>query len=168
MATTVNPRIRVREATPTDVEAITDIHFGAFDDNIMNRLMYPNGVSEDSKKKFRTRLFPSNSPQVDGESDAARQPQTLLWVAEYFPEDAAAADKPGEIVAYSKWQLNRVQQTEGEWKKDSPATAEVWGEGCDLAVVDAFIGAMNRKQREHAKGEPALRKDPPCRVRAPN
>ncbi|GAB1310616.1 Puromycin N-acetyltransferase [Madurella fahalii] len=154
--TSTNPRIRVREATPADVETIIDINFEAFGDNAIDQLMYPNGVSEDCKKKFGARLLqPKPLQGKDGPVSAEQAPQTLVYVAEYVPEPGAD-DKPGEVVAFAKWRLNRVQQAEAEWKQDFQATSEIFGEGCDLSVIDAFICEMNRKQRDHAKGEPAL------------
>lgn len=159
MTPSANPRIRVREATPADVEALVDIHFDAFKDNVMDRLMYPHGVSEDSKRKFGARLFPPKpSQRNDSPESAAQVPENLLYVAEYVSEEGAV-DEPGEVVAFAKWQLHRTQQAEAEWKHGFPVTTETFGEGCDLSVVDAFIGEMNRKQRNHAKGEPALCKE---------
>jgi hypothetical protein len=150
---TSNPRIRVREATAADVAAIVDIHFTAFDDNVMNQLMYPGGASADSRAKFGTSVFPHAE---SGAEDAAKTGQSLLCVAERLPEDAPA-DSPGEIVAFAKWLLHREPRAEAEWKgEDFTATTETWGEGCDTAVVNAFIGEMTRVQREHANGEAAL------------
>ncbi|KAL2137276.1 hypothetical protein VTI74DRAFT_5007 [Chaetomium olivicolor] len=148
-----NPRIRVREATPADVDTMVDIHYAAFDDSIMNHLMYPRGISEDSRKKFAAKILPQPS---DGSESAGKKGESLLYVAEYLPE-GAPPDGPGEVVAFAKWLLQREQRPEEEWKADDfTATPETWGEGCDVDVVNAFIGEMTRKQRDHAKGEAAL------------
>ncbi|KAG7292835.1 hypothetical protein NEMBOFW57_002880 [Staphylotrichum longicolle] len=150
---TNNPRIRVREATPADIDAIVDIHFAAFDDNVMNQLMYPGGPSADSRAKFGANVFPR--PESNA-GDAAKKGQSILCVAEYLPEDATA-DTSGEVVAFAKWLLHREPRVEAEWKgEEFNATTESWGEGCDTAVVNAFIGEMTRIQRDHAKGEAAL------------
>ncbi|SPQ18401.1 b69f7669-16fd-4477-8f2e-bb0d450bfff0 [Thermothielavioides terrestris] len=151
-----NPRIRVREATPADVDTIVDVYFAAFDDNIMNQLMYPNGVSEDSKKKFGSSFRQPAAAEGDAAS-AAKKGELLLCVAEYLPE-GSSADGPGEIVAFAWWQLDRTPRTEEEWQNAPPfaATAESWGEDCDLSVVNLFIGGMTELQRKHAKGEAAL------------
>lgn len=155
---TNNPRIRVREATPADVDAIVDIHFAAFDDNVMNQLMYPGGPSADSRAKFGANVFPR--PESNA-GDAAKTGQSLLCVAEYLPEDATA-DSSGEVVAFAKWLLHREPRAEADWKgEEFNATTESWGEGCDTTVVNAFIGEMTRIQRDHAKGEAALCK---CRT----
>jgi GNAT superfamily N-acetyltransferase len=149
------PNLRVREATPADVEAIVDVHFAAFDDNIMNQLMYPRGVSADARNKFGAKILPPPTSE-DAGKDTTAKGQTLVYVAEYLPE-GASTDGPGEIVAYAKWLLQREPRPEEEWRKDDfTATAEAWGDDCDLGVVDGFIGLMNRTQSEHAKGKAAL------------
>ena len=151
------PRLRVRQATSADIDAAVDIHFAAFDDNVMNQLMYPGGVTADGKAKFASHLLPAPPPAAEA---PATKGEAFLCVAEYLPEDAPA-NAPGEIVAFAKWLLQRVPLAEDEWKKDrSAATTESWGDGCAVAVVDAFIGKMTLMQQEHAKGEAALCKSP--------
>jgi hypothetical protein len=149
------PRLRIREATLDDFDAVVDVHFAAFDDNVMNQLMYPGGVSADAKKAFGTKIFKRPDPE-DGGAGTARKGEPFVYVAEYLPEDGST-DGPGEIVAYAKWLLHREPQPEEEWRGEVfNATPEAWGEGCDVAVVNAFIGEMTRVQRDHAKGEAAL------------
>lgn len=148
---TTNLRIRVRKATPADKDAISDIHFDAFDDNVMSQLMYPNGPSDDSKAKFRARLFPDSPPKDD-----AKNGEGFLYVAELLPEDGPA-DGSGEVVAMAKWTLYREQRPEEEWKTEEfTATRDMFGEGAELDVVNAFIGEMHRVQRDLAKGEASL------------
>ncbi|CAP60181.1 uncharacterized protein PODANS_1_4960 [Podospora anserina S mat+] len=149
MAST-KPFIRVRKAELADTDAIVRIHYEAFDDDVMNQLMYPGGATEASRKRFGERVFPR--PQSDEE--LAKNGETILNVAEYFPE---GPDGPGEVVAFSKWVLHRNPRTEEQWKsEDYVPTVENFGEGADLSVINAFIGELNRKQRDHAKGEAAL------------
>lgn len=83
---TANPRIRVREATPADVEALVDIYFAAFDDNVMNQLMYPRGVSADSRRKFGEKLSPKPSAGSAAETTTKKE-ETFVYVAEYLPEE---------------------------------------------------------------------------------
>lgn len=149
-----NPRIRIREATAADVDALVDINFAAFDADVMGQLMYPGGASEDARRKFGLRLLPHCVPQAaakSGEDTTAPREQNFIYVAEYLPEDG-----PGEVVAFSKWMLHREPRTEEELKVVFHATAEGVGQGCDVDVVNAFIGGMNRLQQNHAKGEAAL------------
>jgi hypothetical protein len=156
---TSNPRLRVREATRADIDAIVDINFTAFDDNVMNQLMYPGGVSADSRAKFGSKIFPADTA-VGAAGSPAKRGEHFLCVAEYLPEDGPA-DRPGEVVAFAKWLLHREPRTEAEWRgEEFNATVETWGEGCDVAVVNAFIGEMTRIQRDHAQGEAALCKCP--------
>ncbi|KAH6650508.1 hypothetical protein F5144DRAFT_481517 [Chaetomium tenue] len=144
---TTRPNIRIREATPADVETIVDVYFAAFDDNVMNQLMYPGGVSADARKKFGAKFLPQPASEDAGQSTTAKG-QNFVYVA---------TDTSGEIIAFAKWLLQREARPEEEWiKEDFTATVEGWGEGCDLGVVDSFIGLMNRAQSEHAKGEAAL------------
>ncbi|KAL2021603.1 hypothetical protein VTK56DRAFT_6956 [Thermocarpiscus australiensis] len=150
-----NPRIRVRQATPADAQAIVDINFRAFDDNVMSGLLHPGGVSEDAKAKFASRLFPKPSDVENNAEGVAKKEESLVIVAEYLPEDGAA-DGPGEVIAFAGWALHREQLPEEEWNKDFTPTSELYGDGCDINVAAAFFGAMSRKQRAHAKGEPAL------------
>ncbi|KAK3989994.1 hypothetical protein QBC44DRAFT_265984 [Cladorrhinum sp. PSN332] len=152
-----NPRIRVREARLEDKEAIIRIHYAAFDDDVMNRLMYPGGVSEAVKQKFGDRAFTKPEPGKKGEH--------RLFIAEYFSPDTHPSFDPethpddgsGEVAAFAKWMFHTEPRTEEEWKAEEfVATVENFGEGCDLSVVNTFIGGLNGKQKESAKGEAAL------------
>jgi hypothetical protein len=146
-----NPRVRIREATPADVDAIVDVHFAAFDDDVMNQLMNPGGVSADARQKFGSRLLQQFAAPSGTDTSPPRE-ENFLLVAEYLPEDG-----PGEVVALAKWLLHREPRTEEEQSAQVfNATTEMFGQGCDIDVVNAFIGGMNRLQRDHAKGEAAL------------
>jgi hypothetical protein len=141
--------MRVREGTPADLDAIVDIYYKAFGDNVMDKLMYPGGPSEDAKRKLAAKILPRPASESGKEED-------LLCVAEYLP-DGSPADGPWEVVAFGKWHLFREARTEEEWRADEfKATTETHGEGCDPSVINAFIGGLVRKQQEHAKGEAAL------------
>ncbi|KAK4245685.1 hypothetical protein C7999DRAFT_33974 [Corynascus novoguineensis] len=147
--------IRVREATPADLEAIIDIYSLAFDENIMNQLMYPKGFTASCRKAFGSRFLPEQ-PAEDGKTSTGGKKQTLVCVAEYLPK-GDSTDGPGEIVAFAKWGLQREPLSEEEWKNETfEATHEGWGDDCDITVVNTFICEMNRIQRDHAKGEAAL------------
>lgn len=152
---TSNPRIRVRDATPADVETMVDIHFAAFGKSVMTRLMFPAGVSEDARAKFAASFFPP-APAGDGAEPRPKNGQTLICVAEYLPEDGTA-DGAGEIVAFAKWTLYAEPRTEEEWKADArKPTVEMYGEGVDLAAVDTFLGEFSRRRAEYAKDEPTF------------
>ncbi|EGZ76908.1 hypothetical protein NEUTE2DRAFT_77774 [Neurospora tetrasperma FGSC 2509] len=145
MTVALNPRIRVREAVPADAEAITNILNDAFSAHPMQQLMYPNGVSDESRSKSAARLF-LPIPPSEGE--------TFMVVAELLPE---GSDGPCEIVAFSDWCLFRNPRAEEEWNvQEVPRTQEQLGEDCDVQVFNDFIGGLHRKRREHMKGDPGL------------
>ncbi|KAL2264247.1 hypothetical protein VTK26DRAFT_9023 [Humicola hyalothermophila] len=147
-------RISVRAATPADVDAISDVNFAAFDDNVMNKLMYPNGITDELREKNRERFMPALVK--DDKPEDKKKGQELLYVAEYWPPNSPA-DAPGEIIAMAKWTLYREPRTEEEWKADDfKATAERFGQGSNLAFIDAFIGGLNSKTQSHVKGDPHL------------
>lgn len=150
-----NPRIRVRPARLEDKQAIIDIFYSAFGNDVMNRLMFPAGPAPSVKEKFGERTFAKLEPGKG---------ELKLFVAEYFsPEthptfdpDTYPDDGSGEPVAFSKWIFQKDPRPEEEWKADQFVyTVETSGEGCDLDVMDAFIGELNRKQRDSARGEAA-------------
>lgn len=148
---TTTSRIRIRAGTPADLDALTELHFDAFEDNVMSPLMYPNGPSEDCKAKFRGQLLPPPAAEND-----KKKGEPFLYVAELLPEDGLADGLP-EIVAMAKGTIYREQRSEEEWKAPlPPITADDFGEGADIAVVNAFIGQLNLRQQELAKGEAAL------------
>ncbi|KAA8635336.1 hypothetical protein SMACR_01558 [Sordaria macrospora] len=147
MMVALNPRIRVREAVPADAEAITNTIHDGFSVDAMHQLMYPNGVSDDSRRKFAARLFSPTPPRPN-------EGEKLIMVAELLPE---GSDGPGEIVAFSEWTLFRNPRAEEEWNaKEEPRTQEQLGEGCNVQVFNAFIGGLHKKRREHMKGDPGL------------
>ncbi|KAK3945212.1 hypothetical protein QBC46DRAFT_277620 [Diplogelasinospora grovesii] len=140
------PRIRIRDAVPADAGAITEINYAAFGPDIMDKLMYPNGVSDNARRKFESGLFAPKHPSAKGE--------TIIKVAELLP--VSDNDGPGEVVAFSKWVLYREPRPEAEWNVEHLDTAETLGEGVNVDVYNNFFGAMHRKRRQWAKGDPVL------------
>ncbi|KAK0730199.1 hypothetical protein B0H67DRAFT_475633 [Lasiosphaeris hirsuta] len=149
MATSVKPRIRVREATPADVPAMVDIHYDAFGPDVINQLLFPGGVTQDARDKLSLTFFP---PAVPG---AKPGPETTYMVAELLPEGVPDGG-PGEVVAFAKWVLFREQRPEEEWNTPRVVTAEMLGEGSNPEVFNSFIGAMHMAKVEQAKGDPYL------------
>lgn len=148
MASSTNPRIRVRDATPADLDVLVDIHFDAFGTNVMGELLSPGGVTEDQKKKFGETILAPTTP-VPGEGE------TIVKVAELLPEN----DNGGaaEVVAFGKWALFRHPRSEEEWNVEIPyQTLETLGEGANPEVYNDFIRALHVKRRDLAKGDPVL------------
>ncbi|KAK3393250.1 N-acetyltransferase-like protein [Podospora didyma] len=151
---TSKPRVRVREATPADVDQIIDVHFAAFANDSFNQLMYPNGVSADARAKFAASFFPPETP--DTAAAAIKKGESLVMVAELFP-DGNGGHSSGEIVGFARWVLQREQRTEEEWNVvQPPPTEEMLGKGVDVDVYNAFIGELHNWRRKSAKGDPAL------------
>jgi len=87
------PRLRLREATPADARALTDIQLAAFGIDIINQLLYPDEITQDARHKAADLLFVPH----DGQSL-----EPLLVVAEL--ETTPKKDEY-EIVALAKWGL---------------------------------------------------------------
>lgn len=146
-------RIQIRELTPADVNTACDVQFAAFENNVMNDLMYPGGLNDAAKTKSRERLLAALTGEVDKKKGKA-----FIYVAEYWPADSPA-DAPGEIVAMARWALHAEPRTEEEYKgEEFNPTAEMFGDGANLEFIKVFVGGLNGKTSEHIKGEPYLRK----------
>ena len=147
MTSSTNRRIRVRDATPADIDVLTDIHFDAFGTDVMGGLLSPGGISEEQKKKFGETLLPPSTP-VPGEGE------TIVKVAELLPEND---DGAAEVIAFGKWVLFRHPRPEEEWNIDIPyQTLEMLGEGANPEVHTAFLRVLHVKRRDLAKGDPVL------------
>lgn len=149
MASSTNPRIRVRDATPADLDVLTDIHFDAFGTDAMGPLLNgPGGLTEDQKIKFgETLLAPATPLPSEGE--------TIVKVAELLPENDGGS--AAEVIGFGKWVLFRHPRTEEEWNVEIPyETMETLGEGSAPEVHNAFLRAIHVKRRDLAKGDPVL------------
>lgn len=148
------PRLRIRRATPDDAGTIAKIHFEAFGPGVMNKLMHPDGVSEDARNKFAGSIFPPPDKATDPSAEV------IVIVAELLAEDSqAVADGSQDpvIVAFAKWKLVREAQPREEWEVDHEMTEEELGEGANAAVYNEFIGGLHRMKRRWVKGGPCLR-----------
>ncbi|KKY30081.1 putative n-acetyltransferase-like protein [Diaporthe ampelina] len=146
------PRLRTRRATPDDAGAIARIHFEAFGPGVMNRLMHPNGVSEDARAKFAGAVFPPPDKAADPSAEV------IVMVAELLPEasEAGGGAHGPAIVAFAKWKLVRVAQPREEWEGHGEMTEGQLGEGADAAVYNEFIGGLHRMRQRWVKGDPCL------------
>ena len=147
------PRLRTRRATPDDAGAIARIHFEAFGPGVMNRLMHPNGVSEDARAKFAGAVFPPPDKAADPSAEI------IVMVAELLPEasEAGGGAHGPAIVAFAKWRLVREAQPREEWEGHGEMTEGQLGEGADAAVYNEFIGGLHRMRQRWVKGDPCLR-----------
>ncbi|KAI3399569.1 hypothetical protein diail_6208 [Diaporthe ilicicola] len=148
--TTPNPRLRIRRATPDDAGTIAKIHFEAFGPGVMNRLMYPDGVSESARANFAGSIFPP-----PGETDPSVE--VIVMVAELLPEggEADGAQDP-VVVAFAKWKLVKEAQPREKWEGHYEMSDEELGVGSNAAVYNAFIGGMHEMRQRWMKGDPCL------------
>lgn len=149
------PRLRIRRATPDDAGTIARIHFEAFGPGVMNKLMHPNGVTEDARAKFAGSVFPP------ADKAANTSTEVIVMVAELLAEgseaDGATHGPPATIVAFAKWKLVREPLPREEWEGHGEMTEEELGEGADAAVYNEFIGGLHRMKQRWVKGDPCLR-----------
>ncbi|KAL2280002.1 hypothetical protein FJTKL_12971 [Diaporthe vaccinii] len=78
------PRLRIRRATPDDAGTIANIHFEAFGPGVMNKLMHPDGGSEDARAKFAGGIFPPP------DKAAGSSTEVIVMVAELLAEGSQA------------------------------------------------------------------------------
>lgn len=147
------PRLRIRRATPDDAGTIARIHFEAFGPGVMNKLMHPDGVSDDARNKFAGGIFPPPDKAADPSVEV------IVMVAELLAEGSEADGGTHDpvIVAYAKWKLAREAQPRKEWESVHEMTQEQLGEGANAAVYNHFIGGLNRMKQRWVKGDPCLR-----------
>lgn len=144
------PRVRIRRATPNDARAIAKVHFEAFGPGVMNRLMHPDGVSDDVRVKFAGSIFPPTEKAAEEQPSA----EVIVMVAE-LEEDG----RDPAIVAFAKWKLVRDERPQEEWEKEGeePMTEEQLGQGANAAVYNTFINGLHQMKKRWVKGEPHIR-----------
>lgn len=140
--------LRIRSATPSDIDAIVRIQNDAFGPGIMNRLMYPSGPSDAEKAKFATslhQLIQAPAGKVDGKF-TSELGEAYLIVAQLIDSD--------EVIAFGIWNLFREPRSVEEWNVHVPMTGE---EGTNVEILEDFIGGLHAMRRKWMKGEPGLR-----------
>ncbi len=161
-----SPRIRVRDATPADVDRMAEIFIAAFGPDPGNRLMYPNGVSASAKDRLRASFFPPKPPADEpGRGPNGEHPkpgQKVVMVAELVSSDQEGSEA-ASIVAYARWTIHREPREEWDWNYEKPETAETLGEGVNVEVFNKFIRNLKRLGRKHARGDPGISKSRPDR-----
>lgn len=107
--TKVDP-IRQLQSNPASapVRAMVDIYYDDFGPDVINQLLFPDGVTQAARDKFSLGLFP---PAVPG---AKPGPETSYMVAELLPQ-GVPEEGPGDVVAFAKWVLYREPRPEEEW-----------------------------------------------------
>ncbi|KAJ1550153.1 hypothetical protein HK405_001292 [Cladochytrium tenue] len=164
------PRVRVRAAQPADVDAITQIHFAAFQSNPVSRAIYPpTGLpSADARGRFErsmrdtlttaagvTATANPTAVTASGESQAAAAVQTtpasictVVAVAERVDD--------GAVVGYAKWTLRAEPLKSADDDAEPLPVRESVGEGVNFDVLLEFRREL-RAQRQKWRGtDPSL------------
>jgi len=147
---TSNAQIRVREATPADAKKISEIMFDAFDNDVANHIMYPNGYTDEIREKYEATLFPAPYPAEETEEDDKAQKEVIhRLMVELLPD--------GEPIASASWAVRRHGLPDEDWTAPyQSATEEMLGTGSDVAFFNAFIGGMVKARKRIIKGDPAM------------
>ena len=129
---TLKMPLQLGPASETDLPEILKVQFAAFAENAVNRLMFP---------------VPTPPSTFEKSLDRARKDFRSPDVAFMKITDT----ETGEIVSFAKWFIYRQERPEAEWNKEDKRD---WGEGTNVEVSDAFIGAINRNRRKFMAGKP--------------
>lgn len=140
----MSPQLRIRPATVADVDTIVDLHNDSFGPGIMNRLMYPNGISAESDAKFAASLTKMlETPPTRASGDVQ------IWLAELADQGAEP-----EVIAFAMWTVFGEERPEDEWHVVSSLGSP--GGDTDVAIYDEFIGGLHEMRTKWMRGEPAL------------
>ncbi|KAK4208403.1 hypothetical protein QBC37DRAFT_325810 [Rhypophila decipiens] len=152
MAAAPKPRIRIREATRADADAMADIQLAAFGTDVIDQLLYPGEITEDARVKAAHLLF---APPHDHEKQSSEE--TLRVVAELDLESNGPVDgrQEREIIAFAKWTL-RHQAVPEEGEEEHHVSADELGEGSNIEVYRWFHETMHRKLSELTRGDAFL------------
>lgn len=136
------PKVQIRPATEADVATIVDIHNDSFGPSLMNRLMYPNGISAESDAKFGESILKQirNPPSRETGDEQ-------IWLA-YLPEEN------DEVIAFAMWTVFREERPEEEWSK--VASLGEPGPEVNVPFYEEFIGGLHKMRKRWMKGDKGL------------
>lgn len=152
----LNPRlpIQVRKATRADIDNIVRINVDAFSPGIMTQLMYPTGMSDDAKSKYRagvTKLIEEDEAnEIDNSKPKPKE--AFIVVAETVPGELQTSP---EVIAYASWGIWREPRKEEEWNVVEPVSAYT-AEGANDDFMEAFMGGIHTLRRRNMKGDPGI------------
>lgn len=124
--------LQLAPASEADLTKLLEVQFAAFQDDAANRLMFP---------------VPTPPSTFEKALDRAHRDFSNPDVAFVKVTDTEI----GEIVSFAKWFIWKHQRPEEEWDKEEKRD---WGEGTNVELADAFIGAINQKRRKIMEGKP--------------
>lgn len=148
------PQISVRKATRADIDDVVRIYADAFGPGVMDKLMYPNGMTHEAKSKLTTSMIKTvDEAEASGRDDSKpKAKESFLIVAEI---DRSEGQCSPEVIAFAWWTVWREPRPEEEWNvPDSPAAYT--DEGVNAEVKGAFIGGIHDMRRRNMRGDPGI------------
>jgi len=148
--------IRVRQAARADIDDVVRIHVDAFSPGVMNRLMYPTGMSDDARSKLASTMVKIVEDAETGASDNNSKPkanESFLLVAE--TGSVGEGDPRPEVVAFAWWDIWREPRLEEQWNVAQPVSAYT-AEGANDEIMEAFIGGIRDMRRRNMRGDPGI------------
>ena len=147
--------IQVREATRADIDDVVRINVDAFSPGIMNRLMYPTGMSDDARSKLASTMVKivEDAETGAGDSSKPKASESFLLVAE--TGSAGEGDARPEVVAFARWDVWRELRSEQQWNVVEPVS-EYTAEGANDEIMEAFLGGIRGMRRRNMRGDPGI------------
>jgi hypothetical protein len=120
----------------------------------MNKLLYPDGMSDQAKSKFAATLAKIVEDAEAGSSDDSEPKayESFLAVAETVPEHNQSGP---EVIAFAWWETWRQSRSEQEWNVTEPVSAYS-AEGANDEIMEAFIGGIRAMRRRNMRGDPGI------------
>lgn len=152
--------IRVRKATRADIDDVVRVYVDAFGPGVMDKLMYPNGMSEEAKSKLAAPMTETvdNAVASGGDVSKAKAKETFLHVAE---ADFSEGRSNPEVIAFAWWDIWREPRLEEEWSAPDPPVPST-ADGANKEVLEAFMGGIHDMRRRNMRGDPAICKCCAC------
>jgi hypothetical protein len=146
--------IRVRKATRADIDDIVRVNVDAFGPGVMNKLMYPHGMSDYAKSKFASSMIKIVDDAEASASDDSKPKakQSFLLVAEI---DSAEERSSPEVIAFAWWDVWREPRLEDEWNVPEPVSTDP-AEGANDEIMEVFIGGIRAMRRRNMRGDPGV------------
>ncbi|KUI72740.1 Puromycin N-acetyltransferase [Cytospora mali] len=141
------PPLRIRRATPADVDKITNVMFEAYASGVISNLIFPGGASASARATFAKKIFSSTAgPSIEA----------ILMVAERLPQDEHEGHET-EIVGFARWVLVKEPLPKEKWDIPfQPLASEELGEGSNIEVHNYRESGLHELKKKWIKGEPCL------------
>lgn len=146
--------IHVRKGTRADIDNVVRINVDAFGPGIMNKLLYPNGMSDEGKSKFAATMAKiiEDAEAVSSSNSKLKAYESFLAVAETVPDGEQSSP---EVIAFAWWEIWREPRSVEEWHVTEPVSAYS-AQGANDEVMEAFIGGIRAMRRRNMRGDPGM------------